>query len=120
MLVSYFVFSKIIKFKDSYKKEKLVVLKMSYVGIFELKLNKTRSRIWKNIVKQKKLEIWDRKFIFWIVLVSFSWNLKKLLSYLTPIPSNCSKCEALCETRNFKITNKKTLFMYFYATVSKI
>lgn len=40
MLVSYFVFSKIIKFKGSYKKEKLVVLKMSYVGIFELKLTK--------------------------------------------------------------------------------
>lgn len=40
MLVSYFVFSKIIKFKDSYKNEKLVVLKMSYVGIFELKLTK--------------------------------------------------------------------------------
>ena len=56
MLVSYFVFSKIIKFKDSYKKEKLVVLKMSYVGIFELKLAKLDLEFLKILKKQKKFE----------------------------------------------------------------
>ena len=75
---------------------------MPYMGIFGQELKKktisyvksepSNLSICKILRKNNNTQIWDQKFLIYIVLV---WNLEIILSYLKSATSNLSNCKIL-------------------------
>ena len=52
-------------------------------------------------------------------LVFLGWNLKTIMSYMKPAPSNFSNCKVLLKTKMPKFGPKNALFGYFWDKIIK-